>query len=155
VLLVEDNADVASVTAEMLHSLGWEVALADRALQALDCLEQQRRPLNMLITDVVLPGGMSGQALAREARRLLPHLPILLVSGCVDAPSAGQAEFEILRKPFSLAQLAQALHDASPVASTIDRDDMVVLNNRVSQPADRCCGSFMAQRIPNRSRSWP
>jgi two-component system NtrC family sensor kinase len=117
VLLVEDNAEVAAITAEMLRSLGWEVVQAERAREALDYLRQSGPAVDLLISDVVMPDGISGQALAREARSFLPDLPILLASGYIDSLPAEQTEFEVLHKPFSLEQLTQAIRDASNVSA--------------------------------------
>ncbi|MDR3535282.1 MAG: response regulator [Acetobacteraceae bacterium] len=107
VLLVEDNAEVAAITSEMLHSLGWQVVVAERARPTLERLAER---FDLLLSDVVMPDGMSGLELAHAARIRWPDLPILLVSGYSQAVATDQAAFPVLRKPFSLDQLAQAVH---------------------------------------------
>ena len=106
VLLVEDNADVAGVATAMLHSLGWDVVAVDRARLGLERLDD---PFDLLLSDVVMPDGMSGLTLAQTARARQPNLPILLISGYSEAAAAGQTEFPVLRKPFTLEQLAHAV----------------------------------------------
>jgi CheY-like chemotaxis protein len=62
-----------------------------------------------MITDVVMPGAMSGIALAREARRLWPDLPVLLVTGYAGDGHLSQREFPVLHKPFTALELALAM----------------------------------------------
>ena len=108
VLLVEDNAEVAEVGREMLLQLGYTVRPAVDAHAALAALG--REPFDLVVTDIVMPGGMNGVELARAIRADKPGLPILLVTGY--AGSAGGApEFPVLRKPYRFEQLRQAIAD--------------------------------------------
>src|SRR6185437_6924384 len=96
ILLVEDNEDVAQVTRQMLHGMGFSVEAATRARAALDLLDQAR--FDLMLTDVVMPDGMNGLELARITRARYANLPVLLTSGYNDVvPQA--AEFPLLRKP--------------------------------------------------------
>ena len=106
-LLVEDNAEVAMVGREMLNSLGYEVRIAADARQALEILKTQR--FDLVVSDIVMPGGMNGIELARTIRGSQPTLPILLVIGY--AGSATSPEFPVLRKPYRFEQLRQAIAD--------------------------------------------
>jgi len=109
ILLVEDNADVRAMAEAGLAELGYRVLSARTALEALDVL-QGREPVDLLFTDVVMPGGMSGLELAREAQRLRPGLPVLATSGHVgSAEASGAPDVPILSKPYLRADLARAL----------------------------------------------
>ena len=83
-LLVEDNAEVAQATAGMLRAMGFSVSSVDRARKALERIEASAEPVDLLLTDIVMPDGMNGLDLAREARIRFPGLPILLMSGYND-----------------------------------------------------------------------
>ena len=108
-LLVEDDRDVSALTREMLSSLGFAVTPVTSAAAALGALADSR-PIDVVLSDIMMPGGMSGVQLAREIRQRHPTLPVLLTTGYVEAASGLEdAEFELLLKPFSLETLAEAL----------------------------------------------
>ena len=116
-LLVEDDAGVAAVAQELLEGLGLEVRTAENAPQALERLNAER--FDIMLTDVVMPGGMTGIELARTSARAWPEMSIILTSGYagddVDAALA-DAPWPLVRKPYTSEQLAAALGDA-PVTS--------------------------------------
>jgi PAS domain S-box-containing protein len=110
VLLVEDDDEVAALTMDMLQQLGYEtvrVASAEAALGAL----ANGRAIDVVFTDVMMPGAMNGIGLARELRRRRPDLPVLLTSGYSDSGwrEAGVSNTEMLAKPYRLEELALAL----------------------------------------------
>jgi PAS domain S-box-containing protein len=109
VLLVEDDKEVAALTRELLTSLGFfviHVASADAALGAL----ANSRDIDVVLSDVMMPGGVSGLQLAREVRRRYPELPILLTTGYVESVSdMTDGEFRLLLKPYTIESLANAL----------------------------------------------
>ena len=107
VLLVEDNADVAEVSQAMLEEIGYTVRLAADARQALVMFEGE--DFDLVVSDIVMPGGMNGIELAEELRHRNPGLPIVLVSGYAASASAAPEQFPVLRKPFRMEQLAQAI----------------------------------------------
>jgi len=113
-LLVEDDKEVAALTVELLGSLGFSVthvASPDAALGAL----ANGRGVDVVLSDIMMPGGVSGLQLAREIRRRHPTLPILLTTGYVEAAAGMQdGEFGLVPKPFSLETLAAALGVDSP-----------------------------------------
>jgi CheY-like chemotaxis protein len=115
VLLVEDNAEVRSVTARRLGNLGYNVIEADNAAAAIQRLGAGSG-IALVFSDVVMPGGMSGFDLARWMREHAPTVPVLLTSGFAeDIARAGETplpDVEILRKPYSGADLARALRKA-------------------------------------------
>ena len=116
ILLVEDNAEVRTVTARRLRNLGYSVIEAGNAAQAVQVLESGQE-IDLVFSDVVMPGGMSGFELAQWMRTNAPTVPILLTSGFAeDVARAGEAawssELEILRKPYSGTELVRALRRA-------------------------------------------
>jgi CheY-like chemotaxis protein len=80
VLLVEDEALISEMASEALEEQGFEVESVSNARDALRRLKTGSR-IDILFTDVNLPGGMDGAALARCARELRPHLPVMYTSG--------------------------------------------------------------------------
>lgn len=136
VLLVEDDADVREVLMESLAASGWEVTQAEDGAAACAVLEGDV-PLDILVTDVVMPGVVSGVALVRAAARLRPELPVLLISGYPTATLAAQgaeeAEMNLLRKPFTHGELLSRMRQARQAAGCrpVDRPvDQPVLFSR-------------------------
>lgn len=111
-LLVEDDAGVQAIALELLEGLGLRVRTADTAPRALEILKGER--FDMMLSDVVMPGGMTGIELARLCAREHPAMRIVLTSGYagddVDAALA-DAPWPFLRKPYSGQQLADILGD--------------------------------------------
>ncbi len=110
ILVLEDEADVRQTLCEQLHELGYltlEAACGEEALALLAASED----IGMLISDLMLPGQMSGAEVINFARLHYPHLPLLLISGQDLRPAHNPAlpDVELLRKPFTRVQLAQAL----------------------------------------------
>jgi PAS domain S-box-containing protein len=116
VLVVEDNPEVAEVTATLFEHLGYRVLRAPDANDALARL-QQAPGIDLVFTDVVMPGSMNGVALAQEIRRRHPQIPILLTSGYSDAAHAAEIRFALLRKPYDVAALERAIAGALAQAS--------------------------------------
>jgi PAS domain S-box-containing protein len=107
VLLVEDNPDVASVSAGLLEQLGYTVRRVANAEAALRELE--RDGVDLVFSDIVMPGKMDGLGLARHLKAVRPRLPILLTSGYSDAALNVRGDFPILRKPYEIHELSQAI----------------------------------------------
>ncbi len=108
VLVVEDNRAVADVTTTLIEQLGYRVVRAENAGEALRHL-QQGIEVDLVFSDIVMPGGMDGLALAQACRERYRDLPVLLTSGYSDAAQAADGRFDILRKPFELAALERAI----------------------------------------------
>jgi len=112
VLMVEDNKDLRTVTLKQLTDLGYRTLEAENAKAALKILAKHPE-IDLLFTDIVMPGGMTGTELAREARRLYPRLKILLTSGYTARAMANGFHdiegLELLNKPFRKRDLAQRL----------------------------------------------
>jgi len=114
VLLIEDDAEVAALTREMLSHLGFTVMHAASAVAALGALANARS-IDIVFSDIMMPGGVSGLDLAREIRRRRPELPIVLTTGYSGAAAGmANAEFHLLLKPYSLEALADALSVKPP-----------------------------------------
>jgi CheY-like chemotaxis protein len=109
VLLVEDDKEVSALTREMLNSLGFAVTHVTGAEAALGALANARA-IDIVLSDIMMPGGVSGVDLAREIRSRQPNLPVILTTGYVEAAARVQeGEFQLLLKPYSLEALADAL----------------------------------------------
>jgi len=112
VLAVEDDADVRQVATGLLEDLGYRVLLAEDGPQALAVLEAHPE-VDLMFTDIVMPGGMSGIELAAEARRRRPGLKVLYCSGYAEmavARAGGiDAELELIGKPYRKHELAAKL----------------------------------------------
>ena len=111
VMVVEDSRDVADVTTTLLEQLGYRVVRAENAAEALRHL-QQGIEVDLLFSDIVMPGQMDGLALAQTCQERYPDIPVLLTSGFSDAASAADGRFDILRKPFELSSLERAIETA-------------------------------------------
>jgi len=107
VLLVEDNPDVASASASLLEQLGYTVRRVSDAEAALR--EIERDSVDLVFSDIVMPGKMDGLGLARRLKEIRPNLPVLLATGYSDAAANARGDFSILRKPYEIHQLSQAI----------------------------------------------
>ncbi len=119
ILLVEDDPTVAGLTKQMLESTGLKVLHVKSAREALRELSRNRG-IDVVFSDVMMPGGMSGVELAREIRTRWPGLPVMLTTGYIEAArSAVNEGLEVLVKPYALETLVSALdfHLAKPGAT--------------------------------------
>jgi PAS domain S-box-containing protein len=109
ILVVEDDADVQEISVAILEELGYRTLVADNSWEALEILRRSDA-IDLLFTDLVMPGGMSGAVLAREAQAIRPRLRVLLTTGYAgpDASSAA-AEFPMISKPFRSVELSHAI----------------------------------------------
>jgi len=110
--VVDDNEDLLKVSSAMLTSFGYRVLCARNGAEAIQMFESGQE-FELLFSDVVMPNGMNGVELAREARRRFSKgIKVLLTSGYAgDVLERHQAvgEFPIIDKPFRLADLARQL----------------------------------------------
>jgi PAS domain S-box-containing protein len=121
VLVVEDDLPVQTAVVNMLQALGYRTLRANDAQSALEIL-QSGEPVDLLFTDVVMPGPLRSPELAREARRLRPALAVLFTSGYTQNAivHGGRLDpgVELLSKPYrqeELARKVRKLLDARPV----------------------------------------
>ncbi len=112
VLLVEDDDEVAALVTEMLEQLGYEATHTKSAAAALGALANGRS-IDIVFSDIMMPGGMNGLDLAREIRARR-GLPVLLTSGYSEATKfkADAEGFRVLSKPYRIEELAAALRTA-------------------------------------------
>ncbi|KJC37177.1 histidine kinase [Bradyrhizobium sp. LTSP885] len=107
VLLVEDNPEVAVVSTGLLEQLGYRVRWAADAPAAL--AELETNGIDIVFSDVVMPGKMDGVGLAKAIREKDPEMPILLVTGYSASTKDVGSQFAILRKPYQLHELSREL----------------------------------------------
>ncbi|MDA8449692.1 response regulator [Acidovorax sp. NCPPB 3859] len=109
VLVVDDEPSVRALVVEVLHEMGYQTIEAHDGASALQVL-QSRTHLDLLITDVGLPGGMNGRQLADGGRLTRPDLQILFITGYAENAAVGNGHLErgmhVLTKPFTLDALA-------------------------------------------------
>lgn len=112
-LLVDDDAEVRKVVRQQLSALGCTVLEAENGNEAADMLENVAA-VSLLISDVVMPGGMDGRALARFTRRFRPDVAVVMMSGFVDGIGAETLDSDIpmLAKPFGPSALLPAIRRA-------------------------------------------
>jgi two-component system, cell cycle sensor histidine kinase and response regulator CckA len=114
ILLVEDEDSLRKLTASTLRAAGHTVLEAGEAAQALRVANQSDSPIDLLLTDVVMPG-MSGQALASDLTALRPETKVLYMSGYTDGAVAThgvlQSGISFLRKPFSSEELIRRIDE--------------------------------------------
>ena len=110
VLVVEDDPAVLETVRAGIAALGYRALTAHNAAEALALLRQDE-PVDLLFTDIAIPGGVNGIELARQARQLHHDIKVLLTSGYAAALAEGQAGegFAVLGKPYRQAQLAETI----------------------------------------------
>ncbi|MDB5473210.1 MAG: domain S-box protein, partial [Devosia sp.] len=114
ILLVDDEALVRLIASEQLEELGYRVLEAADAQAAIEILNENRH-IDLLVTDVGLPGGMNGRQLADAARKNRPELEILFVTGYAEHAVLNQGQLEpgmhILTKPYQMGTFAQRVKE--------------------------------------------
>ncbi len=110
VLVVDDSADVAEVTSSLFENLGYETIHRDSAEAALELLEAGTK-IDLVFSDIVMPGTIDGVGLAREIQSRYPNLPVALTTGYSDAAVAVPPNLRILRKPFDTEALRDLIQE--------------------------------------------
>jgi PAS domain S-box-containing protein len=129
ILIVEDNEEVANVTASLVEQLGYRTLRAGNAMHALNRL-QHGDEITLVFSDIVMPGSMNGIALAQEIRNRYPQIPVLLTSGYSDMVQTAASQFRILRKPFQLSALENSIREALEHVGARDDGDRVLQFSR-------------------------
>jgi two-component system NtrC family sensor kinase len=112
VLVVEDSPEVAEVATAYFQQLGYMVKQVAGAHEALELIGNDPK-IDLVFSDIVMPGGMNGLELGHAIRRRYPAMPVLLATGYSDSVREAVAQgFIVLQKPFALAALEQALREA-------------------------------------------
>jgi CheY-like chemotaxis protein len=104
---------VAEVTSSLFEDLGYETIYRDSAEAALKLLEAGTK-IDLVFSDIVMPGTIDGVGLAREIRSRYPNLPVVLTTGYSDAAKTAPSNLRILRKPFDTEALRDFIHDLTP-----------------------------------------
>jgi len=117
VLIVDDSAEVAEVTSSLFEHLGYDTIYRDSAEAALHLLAKDAK-IDLVFSDIVMPGTIDGVGLASEVRSRYPHLPVILTTGYSDAVQAAPPELKILRKPFDTDALRGFIQDTMEVTLT-------------------------------------
>jgi CheY-like chemotaxis protein len=108
-LLVEDDREVAQAAQALLDDLGFETRWAGDGNQALALIEGGLA-IDLVLSDVVMPGGMSGLDLARRLRQRRPELPVILGTGYSRQAAQVVSEgFALIEKPYRYVEVAAAL----------------------------------------------
>jgi PAS domain S-box-containing protein len=115
ILVVEDNADVRTVVVAQLRGLGYSVIEAEDAASAINFLKA-KQPVDLMFTDVVMPGGVTGIELGRLAKEIYPGLKVLYTSGFAEASLRNTAQYDAVRdnlltKPYRLGDLAKKMRE--------------------------------------------
>jgi PAS domain S-box-containing protein len=114
VLVVEDNPEVRKLSLRRLALLGYRVVEADNGPAALALLDAGTE-VDLIFSDVVMPGGMTGYELAQHSKQRLPTVKVLLTSGydaeIASAQDTTGSELRVLRKPYKQVDLARALRE--------------------------------------------
>jgi CheY-like chemotaxis protein len=109
IIVVDDEPDILQYIREILCHVNYEVIVATSGDQAWTLFEEHQPEIDMVLTDVVMPGSIDGLELAAKIHQVDPSLPVLFVTGALpegDARTVGIVEKELLvRKPFSPKQL--------------------------------------------------
>jgi CheY-like chemotaxis protein len=109
VLVVDDESDVRGLIAEILRGSGYHVVIAADGEAAIAMLERASRPVDLLVTDVVMPV-MSGTDLAARVTARFPSTRVLFVSGFVPAGSPSLRGAPLVAKPLHRSELLDAVH---------------------------------------------
>jgi len=121
VLLVEDNADVAEVGANYLRQLGFRVRSVANAQAAIAALRLDAN-VDLVFSDILMPGGMNGLELAREIGQKFPDIPVLLATGySASAQDAVRHGVVVLQKPYDLEGLRRHIREATEVSTAHNR----------------------------------
>ncbi len=110
VLLVEDDVNLAQVCKDMLEMMGFQVTLAHNATAAMQSLNQLTH-VDLLFSDIRMPGGTNGLELANRIRQRLPELPVLLTTGFSEAQRREALIYPLLNKPYTYESLSRALQE--------------------------------------------
>jgi CheY-like chemotaxis protein len=114
VLVVDDSAEVAQVTSSLFEHLGFNTVYRDSAEAALKLLAEGTK-LDLVFSDIVMPGTIDGVGLASEIRSHYPDVPVVLTTGYSDAVQSVPPDFPILRKPFDTDALRGFIQDTVDV----------------------------------------
>ena len=108
VMVVEDDPNVRAITVARLEDLGYQIAEAETGQRALDILAQGQ-PTDVLLTDIVMPGGMTGADLVQQILQKYPNMKVVFTSGYAEGGQMQIKGVPWLRKPYKIGELARTL----------------------------------------------
>ena len=108
ILVIDDEPSIINLISAYLKAEGYEIHTATDAAEALAILKRGT-PIDILFTDIVMPNGMNGIELAREARQLRPEIRVLLASGYSRERLEARDDMAFIAKPYKMADLARHL----------------------------------------------
>ncbi len=115
-LVVEDEASVRDIVTEVLTRRGYRVLTAASGPEGMELWRRHRQEVDLLLTDIVMPGGMDGHALATAILQEAPALKVAYMSGYIRTRAGRQSEFKAgenyLPKPFEISHLVQFVRQA-------------------------------------------
>jgi CheY-like chemotaxis protein len=120
ILVVDDDPDVRNLVLAQLEDLGYTPIAASNGQEALRILDEEESQIRLLLTDMIMPGGLGGVELVQQARARRPGLKAVLTSGYIaaDLPGASSladlaaADIPLLGKPYRQEELAQVVRNA-------------------------------------------
>jgi signal transduction histidine kinase/CheY-like chemotaxis protein len=116
ILVVEDEPALRELVREVLEGHGYQVLEAGSGVEALRVWEAQGRKVDLLLSDIIMPEGMSGRELAEKLHKADPSLPVILTSGysqdMIERETALDEKIKFFSKPYHPSQLAQAVRDS-------------------------------------------
>ncbi len=118
-LIVDDEPAIRAYLAAIFRRERYLTVEAENAVQALRMVRKLNGGLNLIVSDVTMPGDMDGFDLAYAVRNEFPAIPVVLVSGFADSGAAkqGRADFPFLSKPFTPQELLTAVNRVAPGSS--------------------------------------
>ncbi len=161
ILIVEDDASLATSVAKVLRTEGYPVKIASDGNEGLREIQENGTRISLVLTDLRLPG-MSGLALVARAKSLHPHLPVILVTAFGTAENAIEATrsgaFDYILKPFEMPELLElvdrALRQANLARETVhfartqdSSGDVMIGNSRVMQELYKEIGRVAATSV--------
>jgi CheY-like chemotaxis protein len=113
ILVVDDDIAILRTISAALQSLGYKALQAQNGMEAIELIQTHNGPLDLLLTDMTMPGGLDGLDIAKEALASFPCCPVILMSGYSkvypDSSRPMSSNFTFLSKPFSLATLLKVI----------------------------------------------
>lgn len=113
IMVVEDEENLLTMVCDLLDALGYQVVQAHSGRDALALIDRGEQ-FNLLLTDVVMPGGVGGFELAQEVRKKLPEMPVIYMSGYTgfSKEEVGQVTAPVVQKPCPPSELASLIREA-------------------------------------------
>ena len=136
VLLVEDEDDIRELAASILREANYDVLATLNGDVALILLQEAALPIDLLLTDIVMPGEHDGFALAREAKKLRPDIKILYMTGFAGVAkirSQGAPFGDVLQKPWRMDDLLQSVQAALRVSELHGQNERSSLAARAAR----------------------